>query len=378
MTCAVVGVGRTAFSRQSNRTPQAMAVEACRSAIADAGLTVADIDGWASYQYNDSAMSAEVAWAAGRDEVEWAPTLFGGGDMAAQVVMDAVAAVESRRCRAVVVFRSLNGRSGYRFGTMTGQLRVAGKAQFDAPAGFLVPTQYVATWARRYLAEYHRTEEDLAHVALTQRRHAQSNPRAAMRTPLSMEDYLASRWICEPFRVNDCAYEVDGAVAMVITSASIAADTPHRPIWYLGGAGSLSGSGWLAWSDMTQMYSRTAGPRLWQRTGVKPTDIDVALMYDCYTYTVLATLEDYGFCGRGEAGAFISSGRGTYGGDVVVNPHGGLLSEGYLHGMNHHFEAVAQLRGKAGDRQVDAAELALVTAGAGPFGGAVIYGTEGS
>jgi acetyl-CoA acetyltransferase len=376
MTCAVVGIGRTSFSRKSNRTPQAMAVEACRSAIADAGLTVADVDGWASYQYNDSAMSAEVAWAAGRDEIEWAPTLFGGGDMAAQVVMDAVAAVESRRCKAVVAFRSLNGRSGYRFGTVTGPMHVAGKAQFDAPAGFLVPPQFLAAWARRYQAEYHSTEHDLAQVALLQRRHAQRNPHAALRTPLSMDDYLASRWICAPFRVNDCAYEVDGAVAVVITSADMAADTPHRPVWYHGGAGSLSGSGWLAWSDMTEMYSRSAAPRLWERTGLSPSDVDVALMYDCFTYTVLATLEDYGFCGKGEAGGFLASGRGTYGGDVVVNPHGGLLSEGYLHGMNHHFEAVSQLRGDAADRQVEAAGLALVTAGAGPFGGAVIYGTE--
>ncbi len=376
MTCAVVGIGRTDFTRKSGRTPQAMAVEACRSAIADAGLTVADIDGWASYQYNDSAMSGDVAWAAGRDEVEWAPTLLGGGDMAAQVVMDAIAAIESRRCRAVVVFRSLNGRSGYRFGTMSGPMRVGGKAQFDAPAGYLVPPQYIATWARRYQAQYHSTEKDLAHVAVTQRRHAQRNPHAALRTPLSIDDYLSSRWICEPFRVNDCAYEVDGAVAIVFTSTAVAADTAHRPVYYHGGAGSISGSGWVAWPDMTEMYSRWAGPRLWTRTGFTPADIDVALMYDCFTYTVLATLEDYGFCGKGEAGAYVAGGHGTYGGDVVVNPHGGLLSEGYLHGMNHHFEAVAQLRGDAGERQVEAAGAALVTAGAGPFGGAVIYGTE--
>jgi acetyl-CoA acetyltransferase len=353
-----------------------MAVEACRAAIADAGMKACDVDGWASYQYNDSAMSFDVAWAAGRDEVEWAPTLLGGGDMAAQVVMDGVAAVESGRCRAVVVFRSLNGRSGYRFGTMTGPAPVAGKAQFDAPAGYLVPPQFMATWARRYQAECGGTEEDLGHVAVTQRRHAQHNPHAALRAELSMDDYLNSRWICEPFRVNDCAYEVDGAVAVVITSADRAADSPHRPIWYHGGAGSLSGSGWLAWSNMTEMYSHTAGPRVWERTGVKPSDIDVALMYDCFTYTVLVTLEDYGFCEKGDAGSFIASGRGTYGGDVVVNPHGGLLSEGYLHGMNHHYEAVAQLRGDCGERQVDDASLGLVTAGAGPFGGAVIYGKE--
>lgn len=376
MSTAIVGIGRTVFSRSSGRTPQAMATEACRAAIADAGLTVADVDGWATYQYNDSAMAVDVAWAAGRDEVEWAPVLLGGGDMAAQVVMDAVAAIESGRCRAVVAWRSLNGRSGFRFGTVTQQLTVAGKAQFDAPSGWLVPSEYLATWARRYQHTYGATSEDLAQVAITQRRHAQANPHAAMRDPLTLADYLESRWIAEPFRIHDCAYEVDGAVAVVVTTADVAKDTPHPPIWYHGGAGSLSGSGWTAWDDMTSMYSRSTAPRLWKRTGIGPDDIDVALMYDCFTYTVLATLEDYGFCGRGEAGKFLAEGRGTYGGDVVVNSHGGLLSEGYLHGMNHHFEAAAQLRGDAGERQVEDASIALVTAGAGPFGGAVVYGRE--
>ena len=108
-----------------------------------------------------------------------------------------------------------------------------------------------------------------------------------------------------------------------------------------------------------------------------PGDVDVACMYDCFTYTVMATMEDYGFCRKGEVGEFFAEGRATYGGDVVVNPHGGLLSEGYIHGMNHHFEAVLQVRGDAGPRQVEGAGLALVTAGAGPYGGAVLYGGEG-
>jgi acetyl-CoA acetyltransferase len=124
------------------------------------------------------------------------------------------------------------------------------------------------------------------------------------------------------------------------------------------------------------MYSRTVAPRLWDRTGFRPTDIDVALMYDCFTYTVMATMEDYGFCGKGEVGDYFAAGRATYGGDVVVNPHGGLLSEGYLHGLNHHVEAVEQLRGDAGERQVDGARLALVTAGAGPYGGANVLSIE--
>ena len=175
----------------------------------------------------------------------------------------------------------------------------------------------------------------------------------------------------------DCCYEVDGAVALVLTSAARAKDLRHKPIYPLGVAdGTGCGGVPEYWDDLTTMYSRDCAPRLWDRTGLKASDMDVALMYDCFTFTVMATFEDFGFCEKGEVGDFFREGRATYGGDVVVNPHGGLLSEGYLHGLNHHFEAVLQLRGEAADRQVADAELALVTAGAGPYGCALVYGTE--
>ncbi|MGY4866665.1 thiolase C-terminal domain-containing protein [Mycolicibacterium sp. XJ879] len=376
MTAVIVGVGRTAFSRASGRTPLAMAVEACRAALNDAGMDVNDVDGVTCFQYNDSAMPIDVAWALGRDEIAWASAPLGGGDLAVQVVANAAAMVERGVCNAVLVYRSLNGRSGMRFGTMTDGIAVGGAGQFDAPSGLLVPPQFVAAWARRYQHEYNSTSEDLGAVAVTQRRHAQRNPNAAMRDPLTMDSYLASRWICEPFRVNDCAFEVDGAVALLITSAERAVDTASKPVSILGHASSASGSGWLGWGDMTSMYSRVAAPRLWARTGLHPSDIDVALMYDCFTYTVLATVEDYGFCEKGEAGEFYRAGRATFGGEVVINPHGGLLSEGYLHGLNHHYEAVIQLRGDGGERQVTGAALALTTAGAGPYGGAIVYSSE--
>ena len=156
--------------------------------------------------------------------------------------------------------------------------------------------------------------------------------------------------MCEPFRVFDCCYEVDGAVALVLTSADRAKDLKHKPVYPLGVAdGSGCGGVPEYWDDLTTMYSRDCAPCLWDRTGLKASDMDVALMYDCFTFTVMATFEDFGFCRKGEVGDFFREGRATYGGDVVVNPHGGLLSEGYLHGLNHHFEAVLQLRGEAAD-----------------------------
>jgi acetyl-CoA acetyltransferase len=373
---AIVGIGRTAFTRTSGRTPLALAVEASREAIADAGLTPGDIDGMICFHTNDSATPLEVSWALGIDELEWSNAVYAGGNAVADVVRTAAAMVQTGVCRAVVVYRSLNGRSGPRYGTVDGPVRVPGEWQFSAGHGFMVPPQWIAMWASHHQAVYGSTCEDLGQIAVTQRSHAVRNPHAISRDPLTLDQYLEGRWVNEPFRVYDCAYEVDGAVALVITSAEVAANTRTAPAWLIGSANSQGGAGWVQWDDPTSMYSRTVAPRLWSRSGLAPSDIDVACMYDCFTYTVMATMEDFGFCGKGEAGAYFASGRATYGGDVVVNPHGGLLSEGYLHGLNHHYEAVLQLRGGAGERQVPDARLALVTAGAGPYGGANILSSE--
>lgn len=353
-----------------------MAIEACRGAIDDAGLKPADVDGICTFMVNDSAQPITVGWGLGIDELSWANAMYGGGNLVADQIATAAAVIEAGMCRAVLIYRSLNGRSGHRFGTVEGPLLVDQQDQFDAPSGFLVPPQWFAMWARRHQHEYGSTEEDLGHIAITQRAHAAPNEHALRREPLTMDEYLAARWINEPFRVLDCTSEVDGAVAILLVAEDVAADGAHDPVWLVGSSNSQSGSGWTQWDDPAAMYSRSAGPKLWERTGLGPSDMDVACMYDCFTYTVMATMEGYGFCEKGEVGEFFATGRASYGGDVVVNPHGGLLSEGYIHGLNHHFEAVTQLRHAAGARQVDNAELALVTAGGGPFGGANIYSRE--
>ncbi len=376
MTCAVVGIGRTTYSRQSGRTTRAMAVAACRDAIADAGLTTADIDGICTYMANDSEQPIYVGWALGIDELAWANSMYGGGNLVADQIATAAAVIEAGMCKAVLVYRSLNGRSGYRFGHIEGPMQVQHHDQFDTASGFMVPPQWFAMWARRHQHEYGSTCEDLGQIAITQRAHAGPNEHALRREPLTLDDYLAARWINEPFRVLDCTSEVDGAVAVLITGEDIARNCKQPPMWLVGSSNSQGGSGWTEWDDPTEMYSRTAGPKIWEKTGLAPADMDVACMYDCFTYTVMATMEGFGFCEKGEVGKFFSTGRATYGGDVVVNPHGGLLSEGYIHGLNHHYEAALQLRHAAGVRQVDNAQLALVTAGGGPFGGANVYSRE--
>ena len=290
------------------------------------------------------------------------------------ITANAAAMVATGDANTVVVYRSLNGRSGHRFGHATERFEVGGEMQFAAPHGYLVPPQWLAMWARRHQHVYGSTCEDLGQIAITQRQHASANEHAVARQPITMDDYLAARWINEPFRLYDCCLEVDGAAAIVITTLERARHLAKPPVVIRGFAEShAQGGSWEQWPDLTAMYSARAAPKLWQRTGFSARDVNVACMYDCFTYTVMATMEDYGFCPKGEAGPYFGEGRATYGGDVVVNPHGGLLSEGYIHGMNHHFEAVLQLRGEAGVRQVDGAEIALVTGGAGPFGGGTVY-----
>lgn len=372
---AVVGIGRTEYVRRSGRTTLAMAAEASRSALTDAGLVATDVDGYTCYSTGDSAGPMQVAHAIGIDDLGWSASVLGGGNAVASVVAGAAAAIVTGQADVIVVYRVLG--SDTRYGHATGEIRASGAGQFAAPHGYLVPPQWFAMWCRRHQAVYGSTAEDLGAIAVQQRLHASRNPHAIARTPITLDDYLAGRWVNEPFRVFDCCYEVDGAVALVLTSADRAADLAHRPVYPLAVADANGQGGNVdEWDDMTCMYSREAAPRLWDKVGLTPADMDLALMYDCFTYTVMATFEDFGFCAKGEVGDYFREGRATYGGDVVVNPHGGLLSEGYIHGLNHHYEAVLQLRGDAADRQVEGAETALVTAGAGPFGGALVYATS--
>jgi acetyl-CoA acetyltransferase len=355
-----------------------MAVEAVRGAVDDAGLDIHDLDGVVCYGMNDTATARAMAYAAGVEDLCWAVDLSGGGNVVVTAIQIAAMAVSSQTCKAVVVCRSLNGRSGTRFG-QPGALPTDGAAQFHGPHGYGLPAQLMAMWARRHQYTYGSTCEDLGAIAITQRHHALRNPFAIARTPLTLDHYLAGRWINEPLRVYDCAYEVDGACAVLVTSAQAARGMRQPPVRIAPGANDWthSGGSWEQWPDLTEMFSAKVASRLWLASGLVPDDVDIACIYDCFTYTVMAALEDFGFAPKGAVGDFFRDGRATYGGDVVVNPHGGLLSEGYLHGLNHHVEAVVQLRGGAGERQVDGAEVALVTGGSGPFGGAVAYTVDG-
>jgi acetyl-CoA acetyltransferase len=351
-----------------------LAVEACRGALDDAGVEEAVVDGIATFAAGDSARSEHVAYALGLDGTYFNLDIAGGGNVAVFIVTQTMLAIEAGLCDYALIYRALNSRSGKRFGSIQGRVEAEGFSQFGGPHGYLVPAQWYAMWARRHMHELGTTSEDFGQVAVTFRRHAGRNPHAMARDLLTLDDYMAGRWVCDPFRIFDCALEADGAVALLLTTRDRARDLRQVPIQMLGSAEFMGSGGHTdAWPDMTRMFSANVAPRLWERSGVRSSDVDLACLYDCFSYAALCSTEDFGFCAKGDAGGFYAAGRATYGGDLVINPHGGMLSEGYLHGLNNHFEAILQLRHQAGERQVPDAELALVSGGVAAYGGALVY-----
>ncbi|HEX7097198.1 MAG TPA: hypothetical protein VF183_15035 [Acidimicrobiales bacterium] len=359
---AIVGVGYTEFSKNSGVSTLALALRAISDAVADAGLTLKDIDGLACHRVGDSVQAAVVAHALGLRDVRYFLDQFGGGSASHTTVGQAALAVATGVADVVVCWRAINARSEFRMGGTGRPPPDAVEFQYQTPYGYATPPQQFAAIARAYMERYQVPREHLGHVAITQRWYAQRSPRAMMRKPLTMDDYLSSRWIVEPLCLFDCCLETDAAIAIVVTSTERARDLRHVPVTISGAAW---GSGHTLFSnhrgDFTTSAAADAAPRLYSMAGVGPEDIDVACLYDAFTPLVLLQLEDFGFCKKGEAGAFVADGNTRLDGALPTNPHGGHLSEGYVHGLNHVAEAVQQLRHASGERQVPNAEVALST-----------------
>ena len=384
--CAITGIGHTTFSKDSGVSDLTLALAAGRAAIADAGLRPADIDGIVR---NDMDLVTHNALADGLGIPDL--TYWGvggpGGSAPPAMIGQAVAAIVSGQATNVLVFRSLNGRSGARYGRSPASETAAGRAHpggdavddFFAPYGLLVPGQVYAMVAQRHMAEFGTTHEQLGAIAVTCRERARTNPNAQMGDrPLTLAGYLEGRWLSQPLRLFDYCLETDGACAVVVSPAERAADSPHptvlvRAVAQGTGPGVQGGTinPILMRGTYTTWPSAHAARTLYQRAGVGPDDIDVAQIYDCFTITVLVQLEDYGFCAKGEGGPFAASGALDVGGSLPINTGGGHLSEGYLHGMNHIVEGVRQLRGTS-TAQVAGAETCLVTGGSPPATSALI------
>ena len=374
---AIAGIGYTKYSANSGTTVLNLALEACRSAVADSGLGIDEVDGVLSYHFGDSVPSIAVATGLGLPAARYAVEFSSGGNAANLIVQTAAAAIEAGLARNVLCFRAMNGRSGLRLGGSR-DLNSRGITQYTAPFGWITYPQAMAMWCRRHMIKYGTTSEQLGAVAVSCRRNAALNPRAMMREPITLADHQASRMIAEPFRLLDICLESDGACAVLVTSAERARDLRRKPVYIRGaayGGGPNQGDDLfdaIRWPDHAHNYAKYLADDLWGSAGVGPRDIDVAEIYDCFTYSVIMQLEGFGFCKEGEGGAFVQAGHIGREGEIPVNTHGGLLSEAYIHGLNHVIEAVEQLRGEAGSRQIAGAELALTTAGAMTCGSALV------
>jgi acetyl-CoA acetyltransferase len=377
---AIAGVGITQLTKSSGVSVGTLATTACRSALEDCGLPPEDVDGIVSFSlFGDSVPAQAVAASLGGPELTYAVDLNLGGQAPCFAVALAAMAVESGLARNVLVYRALNGRSGIRIGS-TG-FRSA-TSQFRYPIGFSAYPQYIAMWARRYMIETGTGYEGLGAVALAQRAYAQRNERAIRRNPLTMEAYLDTQFVVDPFRSHDCTSEVDGACAVLVTSRARARTLRHTPAVIEGAAWATPhGSGLdiadlFSWEDWSRnSHSHHAG-RLWQSARISPADVDFAEIYDCFSAVVLMSLEGLGLVGRGEAAAFIAGGQTGPEGSLPTNTNGGLLCEGYLHGMNTVAEAVVQIQGRAGDRQVRRNDRCAVTSGALMDGSALVLSRD--
>jgi acetyl-CoA acetyltransferase len=382
---AIAGLGVTEFSKNSGRTELRLAMEAIHGALNDAGIAPAEVDGFVSYSI-DKVPEYEIARLLGAREVTFFSQIPHGGGAACAPVLHAAMAVATGIAKTVVVYRAMNERSWYRFGS--GSYGFASTPIFEnvnfgwyMPHGFHTPSAWVAMFARRYMHAYGATSEDFGRVSVAVRDFAATNPAAFFYgKPITLEEHQASRWICEPLRLLDCCQESDGAVAMVITSSERARDLKAKPVLIRGGAQGIAPGQQIMTSlyrdDITGLPEMGLVARqLWQQSGLTPADIQTAVIYDHFTPFVLQQLEEFGFCGRGEAKDFVRAGHHARGGKLPINTHGGQLGEAYIHGMNGIAEGVRQVRGTAAN-QVAGARNVLVTAGTGVPTSGLILGAE--
>jgi acetyl-CoA acetyltransferase len=382
--CAIAGIGSTDYSRDSGRSDLSLATEAALKACADAGIAPGDIDGIVRCDM-DLVRPMDLIESLGLPDLAYWGEVGPGGTAPCAMIGQAVGAILSGQATTVLAFRSLNGRSGARYGLARNQSpedRAGGRGTYDEyfhPYGLLTPGQIFAMIAQRHMIQFGTADTDLAEIALACRARANANPAAQMHDrKLTIDDYLDARMISKPLRLFDFCLETDGACAVIVTAAERARDLRQPPVLIRAVAqGSVANPQpgiqfpVLLRDDVTTLPAKAVASRLYKRAGLGPADIDVAQIYDCFTITVLLQLEDFGFCAKGEGGSFVASGAIDIGGSLPINTGGGHLSEGYIHGMNHIVEGVKQMRGQS-TSQVDGAEVCLVTSTPLPPGSALI------
>ncbi|GAA1570601.1 thiolase [Actinomadura kijaniata] len=366
---SIVGLGMTELGRVYGRSPRRLAADAVRRAVADAGLSLSDLDGLLVSHGMGGSPGIELADSLGLRDLRLLTQMNAFGATAGAMVAYAAMSVLSGAATTVAcVFadaplkpRQSAGSAYHRdapewygFGGMTAAL------------GFRSVNAFYALAARRHMERYGTTSEQLGAIAVSTRRWAAMNPLAQMRDPITVEDHQNSRWVAEPLHLLDCCLVSNGAIAVVVTGADRARDLAQPPVHLWGWGQGHPGHRKERGSEFgLRTGAATSGPVAMKMAGVAPDDIDVCQLYDCYTYTVLVSLEDYGFCGKGEGGAFAASGALGPGGSLPTNTGGGQLSGYYMWGMTPLSEAVIQGRGQGGERQADRNDLILVSGNGG-------------
>jgi acetyl-CoA acetyltransferase len=375
----ITGLGRSSVGRSLERAPEDLAVDACLAAIADAGLDRRDIDGAVSFA-PDAGSAGLLAVQDGLGlELDWYLGCDHSGPSQLSAVSAACLAVSAGQATHVLAYHascegSVRRRLG-RGGSLPGSAnamptRASGMQEWWLPFGAMSAANLIAMYARRHFALYGTTREQMAQIALVARANAARYPDAIYRDPLTMDDYLSARMISEPFCLFDCDIPIDFGVAVVVSRADATSGlrAPAVKVEAVSGA-RRSRPSWDQFDDLTTMALRDAGAGLWARTDLRAGDVDLAELYDGFSFIAMAWLEALGFCGRGESGPFVEGGhRIALDGELPLNTYGGQLSSGRMHGWGYLPEACTQLRGEAGERQVAGdPEVAVVASGGGVF-----------
>lgn len=337
---AIAGIGWTEFTRNSGVSTLTLAAQASLRAIDDAGLKPRDIDGVVTWYHAhpDTASSQELASAM---ELDCRYELFAneGGHWMPAAVMSGAAIVHAGICNNLLMYVARNGYSEGRARRGKRNSVAEGPDQFSFPFGMQQAATIFALPVTAHMARFGTTTVDFAHLAVTQRKHASLNKKALMQKPITVEDHQSSRWISYPYRLLDCCQQNDGAVAIVITSAERARDLRHKPVYIMSGFG-----GDAPTAGIWETNGANIAPLMYQGAGITAKDVSLAELYDPFTGMCMLHMEDFGLVPKGEVGRWVTEGRNGLDGDVPVNTHGGLLSEGHFTGLNHVVEAVQQLR----------------------------------
>lgn len=374
----ISGVGRSAMGRRLMRDPLSLTVDACLAAIADAGLEPQDIDGLSTYPGMGPAGMSEGGVTAVEEALRLRPTWHNGGlelPGPGGSVIAAMLAVAGGLCRHVLCFRTVWESTYATLRLGTPPARVSGTLmEARAPFGAMSAANWIGMHASQYFHRYGANREMLAAIALNGRANAARNPRAIYRDPMSLDDYMHARMITTPFGLYDCDVPCDASIAVIVSDASVAADLPHPAVRIEAVGTQITER--VSWDQDTvthepQVLGQSA--HLWTRTALTPADVDLALVYDGFTFNAITWLEALGFCGLGEANDWLDGGkRIALDGDLPVNPHGGQLSEGRTHGFGFVAEAISQLRHDSGAFQVPDARTAVVTSGGGTPSGVLL------